>query len=71
MVIFSNLRDGIVLVGVGRKVGDACGFGVETTVFVGDMVIFIVVVGVFTPTVGGVGEQPHKKLIRSTLTMKP
>ena len=54
--------------GVGRIVGDACGFGGEITVFVGDMVGFTLMVGVFGVAVGGVGEQPHKRLIMSTLT---
>jgi hypothetical protein len=70
-VIFSNLSEGVAAVGVGRKVGDAFGFGVETTVLVGDTVVFILAVGAFGVAVGGVGEQPHKRLIRSTLTMKP
>jgi hypothetical protein len=70
-VIFSNSNDGIAAVGVGRIVGDGFGFGVETTVLVGEMVVFILAVGVFGLAVGGVGEQPHKRLIRSTLTMKP
>jgi hypothetical protein len=57
--------------GVGRIVGDVCGFGVETTGLVGVMAVFILAVGVFNPTVGGVGEQPNKKLITSALVMKP